>query len=189
MLGWTLYRLAGAGLSGMGLPLNSSSSCGKFFHTRCRAGKQLSTRRIRRGGAGFRLGIPGADVTLRSTQPRVPPRWPSWTAAAQAPPRNSHRRFTTMDTTPAAARLSVRWHKLAWLTVFAIWLALPTALRAQTQAFWSGTTNGSWTDPLRWSTNPFFPNNGQPTAATTYAANIMTSGTYTVTLNAPVTVD
>src|SRR6185369_16741527 len=95
---------------------------------------------------------------------------------------------TMMDTSPAVRRLYAHWHKLAWLIAAAIGLAVPTAARAQTQANWLTGTSGNWTDPTLWSTNPNFPNNGQPTAGTTYAANIAAAGTYTVTLNAPVTV-
>src|SRR5262249_47040617 len=55
-----------------------------------------------------------------------------------------------------------------------------------TPANWQGNTNGNWTDPTRWDTNPSFPNNGTPAGAT-YAATLATPGNYTVTLNSAAT--
>lgn len=86
-----------------------------------------------------------------------------------------------------AARLLDDWHKLICLTAVVIALAIPPGARGQTQANWIGSTDGSWTDPTRWSTG-LVPNNGSPAGAS-YAATIAASGTYRVTLNAPVTVN
>ncbi|MFO0812078.1 MAG: hypothetical protein U0796_02600 [Gemmatales bacterium] len=55
---------------------------------------------------------------------------------------------------------------------------------AQTNATWNGT-NGNWTDATRWSTNPIFPNNGQPSAGDLYNA-IVNGGTITLDQNCPV---
>ena len=60
---------------------------------------------------------------------------------------------------------------------------------ADTPAQWLTATSGSWTDPARWSTNPYYPNNGTPDGAA-YAATIAAAGsTYAVSLNANVAVD
>src|SRR5438132_10301105 len=83
-------------------------------------------------------------------------------------PVPASRRFIMID----VVRAAVRWRTFVWSA--AVCLAVAPALRAQTQANWLGTTDGSWTDPTRWSTNPNFPNNGTPAGAV-YAANITTS--------------
>ena len=57
--------------------------------------------------------------------------------------------------------------------------ALATASRAgaqQVQSHWLSPSSGDWTVPANWSTNPFFPDNGQPTPTTTYLARIAASG-------------
>lgn len=58
---------------------------------------------------------------------------------------------------------------------------IPTASSAQTNSTWNGTT-GNWTDATRWSTNPIFPNNGQPNVGDTYNA-IINGGTVTLDQN------
>lgn len=40
--------------------------------------------------------------------------------------------------------------------------ALTNRTFGQTSASWLTATDGSWTDPLKWSSNPNYPNNGQP---------------------------
>jgi len=50
---------------------------------------------------------------------------------------------------------------------------------------WSGTS-GNWTNPALWSTNPNYPNNGNP-PGTTYNAVINGSGT--ITLDASITIE
>ena len=57
--------------------------------------------------------------------------------------------------------------------------ALAAAQRAsaqQVQAHWLTPSSGEWTVPGNWSTNPFFPDNGQPTPTTTYLARIAAAG-------------
>ena len=89
-----------------------------------------------------------------------------------------------------AADIIRPWPKGFWMPVRAkhirraaallTWgLVCPLAADAQTVAIWTNPVDGSWTDPTRWSTNPFFPNNGNP-AGVTYAANISASGAYSV---------
>jgi hypothetical protein len=46
---------------------------------------------------------------------------------------------------------------------------------AQTSAVWNGST-GNWSDIAKWSSNPNYPNNGQPSAGSSYAVTI-SSGT------------
>jgi fibronectin-binding autotransporter adhesin len=58
--------------------------------------------------------------------------------------------------------------------------AFPFAARAQTPATWNTSTSGNWSDPTKWSTNPTVPNNGSPTAGSTYNAFITPAGTYTI---------
>ena len=58
---------------------------------------------------------------------------------------------------------------------------IPTTSSAQTNSTWNGTT-GNWTDATRWSTNPIFPNNGQPSGGDLYNA-IISSGTVTLDQN------
>src|SRR5262249_35027007 len=56
-------------------------------------------------------------------------------------------------------------------------------------ASWLIASNGNWTDPAQWSTNPNFPNNDTP-AGTNYDAVIGATGaSYTATLNSNITVD
>jgi hypothetical protein len=57
--------------------------------------------------------------------------------------------------------------------------------RAQVTSTWNGTT-GDWTNPAIWSTNPFYPNNGNP-PGTAYAVD-MGSAAGTLTVNVPITV-
>src|SRR5438128_1496327 len=170
----------------MGLPLNCSSVYGEFSNIRCRPGKQSSSGRIRRRGHPV-FALESVVRLLRYATKRGAAR-AVMTVAAQGPFGNSHRRFTMHDAARPAARLLAYWHKLVWLIVLGIWLAVPAALPAQTQSNWLGVNGGNWTDPTLWSTNPNFPNNGTPAGAT-YAATIATSGTYTVSLNAAVAVN
>jgi hypothetical protein len=71
-------------------------------------------------------------------------------------------------------------------------LSAPRASSAQVVgALWLNPVDGNWTDPTKWSTDPFYPNNGSP-AATTYDADIGAVGpvgtSYAVSLSAPVSV-
>lgn len=55
---------------------------------------------------------------------------------------------------------------------------------------WIGTSDGSWDDPTRWTTAPYFPDNGTPSSSDTYDATIDAAGaSYTVTLDRDVAVD
>jgi hypothetical protein len=72
--------------------------------------------------------------------------------------------------------------------VLAAALARP-ATAQQTTATWLGPASGNWTDPTQWSSNPFYPTNGNP-AGTTYEADVTATGaSYTVTLNSNITVN
>lgn len=71
------------------------------------------------------------------------------------------------------------------LVAAVVLLALTATAQAQVTSTWNGTS-GDWTNPALWSTNPFYPNNGNP-PGTTYAVN-MGSGTGTLTMNVPITV-
>lgn len=71
-------------------------------------------------------------------------------------------------------RLPVRLAALALLS-------LEGAAYGQTTSTWNGTV-GNWSDATRWSTNPIFPNNGQPSAGDLYNA-IINSGTVTLDQN------
>jgi hypothetical protein len=58
-----------------------------------------------------------------------------------------------------------------------------------TSTSWLLPADDSWTDPLAWSTNPVYPNNGQPNPADLYNVTIGASGSpYTVTLNSDITI-
>src|SRR5689334_11842017 len=45
-------------------------------------------------------------------------------------------------------------------------LALGARVNAGTAATYLGTTGSNWTDVSHWSTNPFYPDNGNPAGAT-----------------------
>lgn len=47
---------------------------------------------------------------------------------------------------------------------------------AQTQAYWLNPVTGSWFDPINWSTNPAYPDNGQPLSGDLYAVTIDATG-------------
>jgi hypothetical protein len=64
-------------------------------------------------------------------------------------------------------------------------LAVTATAHAQVISTWNGTS-GDWTSPAIWSTNPYYPNNGNP-PGTTYAVD-MGSAAGTFTLNVPITV-
>jgi hypothetical protein len=74
--------------------------------------------------------------------------------------------------------------------VAAVWNCWPApAIAAALPSSWISPTSGSWTDPSRWTTSPFFPDNDSPAGAT-YDATINAIGApYTVTSTADVTVD
>lgn len=56
---------------------------------------------------------------------------------------------------------------------------------AATTANWLTATDGSWTDPARWSSNPYFPRNGVPGGTDSYDVTIGASGAaYAVTIDA-----
>ena len=78
--------------------------------------------------------------------------------------------------------MTLNTRQRAWLLAL---LATATVLlanrsNASTLSTWNGTT-ANWSDPTRWSTNPFYPNNGN--GAAEYAAVI---GGGTVNLNVDV---
>ena len=71
----------------------------------------------------------------------------------------------------------------AALACAAVVVASPPLAEATTTANWVFPISGNWTDPSRWSTNPFYPNNGTP-GGVTYDARIAATGApYSVTLN------
>jgi len=64
-------------------------------------------------------------------------------------------------------------------------LAVATTAHTQVISTWNGTS-GDWTNAALWSTNPFYPNNGNPPGAT-YAVEVgLTPGT--LTINVPIEV-
>jgi hypothetical protein len=72
--------------------------------------------------------------------------------------------------------------RLTFGFIFAFFMALiPSPSQAQTNSTWNSTT-GNWTDATRWSTNPIFPNNGQPNPGDTYNA-IVNGGAVTMDQN------
>src|SRR4051794_11160836 len=57
-------------------------------------------------------------------------------------------------------------------------------------ASWIAPIDSSWTDPSAWSTNPSYPNNGQPNPADLYNAIIAATGSaYTVSLNSDIDIN
>jgi hypothetical protein len=57
-----------------------------------------------------------------------------------------------------------------------------------TMSQWLTATSGNWTDATRWSTNPFYPTNGNGNPL--YRAEILATGSnYTITLNSNVALD
>ena len=55
---------------------------------------------------------------------------------------------------------------------------------AGTPANWLTASDGAWTDPTRWSSNPYFPANGAPGTGDTYDVTVDATGTpYAITLN------
>jgi hypothetical protein len=65
---------------------------------------------------------------------------------------------------------------------------LPTVTSTVT-SHWNNPTSGPWTSAANWSSNPHFPNNGQPTMGTGYDVVIDASGSaYTVALASPVVI-
>src|SRR5262245_20429766 len=59
------------------------------------------------------------------------------------------------------------------------------ASRSQVISDWTGVS-GNWTNPALWSTNPNYPNNGNPPGAT-YAVRFVTQGG-TLNVDTPITV-
>src|SRR5262245_54701066 len=65
----------------------------------------------------------------------------------------------------------------------------PIVVNAQTAATWINPIDGSWTETIKWSTHPLFPNNGTP-AGTTYAVDFPGSASpYSVRLASTISVD
>ncbi|HEX8523448.1 MAG TPA: hypothetical protein VF669_14440 [Tepidisphaeraceae bacterium] len=58
----------------------------------------------------------------------------------------------------------------------------------QTVVTWSASMSGNWTDPVRWSSNPNYPNNGTPAGAT-YDVTIAQPGSYIIDLGTDIAVD
>src|SRR5687768_17024456 len=61
--------------------------------------------------------------------------------------------------------------RLLCLSLAAVPLLATADASAQVQASWLNTSGGQWTEPSNWSTNPFYPNNGNP-PGTAYEATI-----------------
>jgi hypothetical protein len=73
-----------------------------------------------------------------------------------------------------------RTRRLRRVSVVALALAAGTARAQVVDAYWSAAIPGDWDNPLRWSTNPVFPNNN---AGVRYRAIFQASGlAYTVQL-------
>jgi hypothetical protein len=63
------------------------------------------------------------------------------------------------------------------------------ALAGNVDARWLAPVSGDWTDPPRWSSSPFYPDNGNPAESVYHVLLDVPGPDYTVTLNAPVPVD
>src|SRR5262245_56127548 len=82
---------------------------------------------------------------------------------------------------------SCRWLHAARFAAVAIAVGVCSAGAAQTVATWANPTSGSWTDATLWSTNPVFPNNGQPDPPDIYHALIAATGSnYTIALDSDI---
>ena len=84
----------------------------------------------------------------------------------------------------------VRHVCVACVVCACVLLSVPAArvAAAIVDARWATPVSGDWTDPAQWSTNPFYPNNGNP-AESVYQVRLDVPGPdYTVTLSAPVEV-
>jgi hypothetical protein len=69
-------------------------------------------------------------------------------------------------------------------------VSLPQYLPADTTSEWLATTGGNWTTAAAWSTSPYYPNNGTPTAAQYDAVfDLAGSGAYTATLNSSISIN
>ena len=68
--------------------------------------------------------------------------------------------------------------------------ACPAARAQPTTASWVAGVSGSWDDPSKWTTNPFYPNNGNPSGSA-YAVVVDAAAAtgYTISLNRDVTVN
>ena len=79
-----------------------------------------------------------------------------------------------------AARPACSWRLRAAAAAALATLSLRAV--AATPAHWISTSSGSWSDAANWSTNPFFPNNGNP-AGSTYDVTLPSlPSQYTVSL-------
>ena len=70
-------------------------------------------------------------------------------------------------------------------------LMLESHAWATITASWLNPASGSWNDPTQWTTNPAYPNNGQPSPASIYDAVINASNGigYTVTVPTNITIE
>src|SRR5262245_60912257 len=74
--------------------------------------------------------------------------------------------------------------RLLLIAAVVCWPGARLAAQPITGSTWTGAS-GNWTNPALWSTNPFYPNNGNP-PGTLYNASLNGSGT--VAVDAPITV-
>jgi fibronectin-binding autotransporter adhesin len=74
--------------------------------------------------------------------------------------------------------MRLRYHSLLWVGVVAVWLGCVPMASAQLVTA-TLTSTGNWNDPIRWDTNPLFPNNGN--GGNNYNVNIGSSRTATLT--------
>src|SRR5437879_3794428 len=84
---------------------------------------------------------------------------------------------------PGARAMTIR----ALLAVTLVGLAAVPAIAQPVTATWNGTS-GNWSNPALWSTNPYYPNNGNPPGVT-YNATV--NGTVTgaiLTVDQPITI-
>src|SRR5688572_21122447 len=81
-------------------------------------------------------------------------------------------------------RKTRRWAKATTASLLAATAFVSvSATHAQTTSSWLLPVNGDWTDPTRWSTNPFYPNNGNPVASNYIAVLNAAGAPYTVAVN------
>ena len=70
---------------------------------------------------------------------------------------------------------------LWWSVVLLV--ASAHSAHAQTTASWVKPDSGNWTDATNWSTNPFYPSNGNPSGTTYNVVFNNPSGSFSVNPN------
>jgi hypothetical protein len=77
---------------------------------------------------------------------------------------------------------------LSSVAVCTLGLRASDGLGATASASWLQPLSSIWNNPAAWSSNPFFPNNGNPSGSNYEVAIGAAGGSYTVTLNTTVTI-